>query len=394
MRVKRIFGAHIWHEEFYIKMETLKHHNLTYLSRVLDSDTKDLNDLFLKLILLCMHTLWVSMPILRNIVLGAARNREVLERICAHGGITVADLDNPGIKLSLKQNCALMDAALQLSGDPNLGLHIGERTTVSVLGITGYLMESSEDLLTALQYLQQYTASFTAICHFGIQVAGSDAIYTCEPISIWNNLSPETARHSVDIAFAGALHILRLLTGLPVRPIQAQYRYPRVGDIAEHERILGCRPLFHQPRNALTFTKQDLQHRIIGYNRELCTIFVKLLEQKLQEAAGNGFLHQVKTLILEGSPVSFPTLEAVAARMHLTPRTLQRKLQEESTSFRVVSDSIKEELARSFLASKTLTVSQIADRLGYAEQAAFQRAFRQWTGKTPKAYQHEVAKNT
>ncbi|HZF65342.1 MAG TPA: AraC family transcriptional regulator [Chitinophagaceae bacterium] len=340
-----------------------------------------------------MHTLWVSMPILRNIVLGAARNPDTLERICSQGGITTADLDNPDLRLSLEQNCALMDAALQLSGDPHLGLHIGERTTAGVLGIAGHLMESSEDLLTALQYLQQYTASFTVICHFGIKVAGDNAIYTCEPIPIWNDLSPETARQSVDIAFSGALHILRLLTGLPVQPTRAQYRYPRIKDASEHERILGCRPTFNQPSNALLFTKQDLQHRIIGYNRELNNILIKLLEQKLQEAEENGFVRRVKTIILEGSPVSFPTLETVAAHMHLSPRTLQRKLQEEETSFRAISDSVKEELARNFLSSTNRTVSQIADRLGYTEQAAFQRAFRQWTGKTPKAYRNEAAKN-
>jgi hypothetical protein len=105
-----------------------------------------------------METLWVSMPILRNIVLGAARSREALQQICTQGGITVADLDNPEMRVSLNQNCALMEAALQRSGDPNLGLHIGERTTISVLGITGYLMQSSKDLLTALMHLQQYTA--------------------------------------------------------------------------------------------------------------------------------------------------------------------------------------------------------------------------------------------
>lgn len=341
-----------------------------------------------------MQTLWVSMPILRNIVLGATYQREARQQICSQGGITLTDLDNPDLKLSLEQNCALMEAALQLSGDPNLRLHIGERTTVSILGITGYLMESSKDLLTALQHLQQFTGSFSRLYYFGIELIGEEAVYICEPVPIWNDLSPETARQSVDIAFAGALHILRLLTGLQLQPIRAQYRYPRMADTSEHERILKCRPLFNQSRNALTFAKQDLQRSVIGYNRDLNTIFKKLLEQKLQEDQGLPFIHQVRTFILEHSRFSFPTLKEVAARLHLTPRTLQRKLQEENSSFRVLSDALKEELARNLLSSKNLTVAEIADRLGYSDQAAFQRAFRQWTGKTPKTYQLEVRKNT
>ncbi len=90
------------------------------------------------------------MPILRNIIVGAARTADEMKQICARGNLTVSDLENSDLKLSLQQNCALMDAALQLSGDRDLGLHIGERTTSSVLGVTGYLMESSKDFLTAL----------------------------------------------------------------------------------------------------------------------------------------------------------------------------------------------------------------------------------------------------
>ncbi|MFC4874463.1 AraC family transcriptional regulator [Negadavirga shengliensis] len=339
-----------------------------------------------------MQTLWVSMPILRNIVLGAARNRDELRQICAQGGITVADLDNPDMKLSLEQNCALMNASLQLSGDPNLGLHIGERTTVSVLGITGYLMESSKDLLTALHHLQQYTASFSRLYRFGIQLTADEAVYLCEPVSVWNDLSPETARQSVDISFAGTLHILRLLTGSQLWPLRVYYRYPRFADTRDHERILKCRPLFNQSCNALIFSRQDLQRRIIGYNQALNEVFINMLQQKLGEES-HSFLQQTRTLILELSRLSFPTLEEVAERLHLTPRTLQRKLQEENTSFRVESESIKEELARNLLLSKSLTVGEIADRLGYADQAAFQRAFRQWTGATPKTYRNRQDKS-
>lgn len=339
-----------------------------------------------------MQTLWVSMPILRNIVLGAARTTKELQQICAQGNITISDLDNTDMKLSLEQNCALMDAAIQISGDHNLGIHIGERTTISVLGITGYLMESSKDLLTALHHLQEYTSSFSRLYYFGIELCGDVAIYRCEPIQVWNDLSPETARQSVDIAFAGTLHILRLLTGFQLQPLSISYRYSRITDTSEHERILKCRPQFNQSSNAIIFSLKDLQRSIISYNRELNKVFIQMLQQKLQQE-NQSFIQQVRTIILELSNPSFPNLEDVAARLYLTPRTLQRKLQEENTNFRTETDSIKEELARNLLLSKNLTVSEIADRLGYADQAAFQRAFRQWTGQTPKAYRIDAAKN-
>jgi AraC-like DNA-binding protein len=339
-----------------------------------------------------MQAFWVSMPILRNIVLGAARTQTEIQQICAQGGITAADLDKPDVKLSLEQNCALMDAALQLSADRNLGLHIGERTTSNVLGVTGYLMETSKDLLTALHHLQEYTASFTRLYYFGIDLTADEAVYLCEPIAVWNDISPETARQSVDIAFAGTLHILRLLTGYQLHPLRIYYRYPRPEDVTEHERILKGRPLFNQTSNALIFSVKDLQRSIIGYNHELNNVFIKMLQQQHDE--DQTFIQQVRTLILELSRTNFPTLEDVAARLYLVTRTLQRKLREENTSFRAECEFIKEELARNLLLSKNLPISDIADRLGYADQATFQRAFRQWTGKTPKAYRDESIKKS
>ncbi|SDD93747.1 AraC family transcriptional regulator [Niabella drilacis] len=339
-----------------------------------------------------MQTLWVSMSILRNIILGAARTTEALKKICAQGNISVSDLDNHDMKLSLEQNCALMDAALQISGDPDLGLHIGERTTVNVLGITGHLMESSKDLLTALHHLQEYTTSFTRLYYFGSELNGSEVVYRCEPIAVWNDLSPETARQSVDIAFSGTLHILRLLTGFHIQPLQVWYRYARIRDTTEHQRIFKCQPLFNKPANALVFSLKDLQHSILGYNRELNDVFIKMLYQKLHQE-NHSFIQQLRTLILELSTPSFPGIEEVAARLHLTVRTLQRKLQEENTSFRAETESIRKEIACNLLSAKNLTVAEIADRLGYTDKAAFQRSFKQWTGVTPSSYRTSETTN-
>lgn len=335
-----------------------------------------------------MPSFWVSMPILRNIILTAARTTDDLKRICAQGNISISDLEESSLKLSLEQNCALMDASLQISGDPYLGLHTGERTTVNVLGIAGHLMESSKDLLTALQYLQEYTSSFTGLYLFNIELNKEEAIYLCEPIELWNDISPETARQSVDIAFSGTLHILRLLTGTKVQPLQVWYRYQRIFDTAEHERILNCKPQFNQTSNALIFSLNDLQRSIIGYNRELNEIFLKMLQKKVREE-NLSFIQQVRTIILELSRESFPAIDEVAARLHLTTRTLQRKLKDENISFRTETELIKKELACNLLLAKSLTISQIAERLGYADKAAFQRSFKQWTGITPSSYRFQ-----
>jgi AraC-like DNA-binding protein len=81
-------------------------------------------------------------------------------------------------------------------------------------------------------------------------------------------------------------------------------------------------------------------------------------------------------------------VETVADALELSPRTLQRRLETEGTSFQEVLDGVREQLAMSYLVNDSLTVSEIAYLLGYSELRAFDRAFRRWTGKTPVAWRN------
>ncbi len=317
----------------------------------------------------------------------SAKSQHEIALICKTANINAEELDKADGKLTLQQNCAIMEAALAVSKDEFLGLHIGERTTATVLGITGHLMQSSKDVLSALQNLQQFTATFTQLYKFAVEVKDDEVFYYCEPIEVWNDMSPDTARHSVDICFAGALHILRLLTGQNFQLIKVLYRYPRLSSVVEHKRILKCDPLFNQDCNCIVFSLQEATRPIVGYNKELHDILRTILETEIAgQHATTSFSAGVKQIILKNYQFSFPLLEDVAALMHITPRTLQRKLQEENTSFRALEDEIKKEIAVNLLSNPSISVTDIAYKLGYADRSSFQRAFKQWTGKTPGDY--------
>jgi len=336
------------------------------------------------------ETLWVSMPIIRNIVMGTAKNSNELETLCRMGDIAISDLDNSELRVSLDKNCKIMDAAINMSGDPNLGLHIGEKITPVVLGITGHLVQSSRDMLSALQNLQDFTSSFTRLYHFQIVVTKDEAFFYCEPLQVWNDISPDTARHSVDIAFAGALRFINLLTGQNLIPKKVLYRYTRLKDLSEHERIFKCRPLFNQDGNCLVFHLADLQFPVIGYNQELNLVFKKLLNEELQKyQTGESFTEKLRQVILKNYQSAFPQLEELSFYMNITPRTLQRKLQDENSSFRLLSDSIKQELALNLLLNESLSIAGIAYKLGYSEPGSFRKAFKAWTGKNPLEYKKD-----
>ncbi len=99
----------------------------------------------------------------------------------------------------------------------------------------------------------------------------------------------------------------------------------------------------------------------------------------------HGMSAMVRSELLS-APGEMPSLDAVAASLHLHPRTLRRRLAEEGTSFRALTNDVRATLATELLSQVGLTVEQVARRLGYAETAAFNHAFSRWFGLAPNEY--------
>ena len=324
--------------------------------------------------------------------MSAAGNQEEMEEICRSGGITADDLENPDMKISLEQDARIIESGLMISGDPFLGLHTGEKTTQVVLGLTGFLIESSKNVLSSLENLQQFHSTISRLLDFRIEEAGDEIYFYCVLVELWKEYPADIPRVIVDVSFSSALHIIKLLTGRTLKPVKVSYSFPPVEDASEYERILRCKPQFSQNCNCVVFSRQDMLSPVIGYNKELNRIFNKLLEEELTREE-TSFADKVKNVLVNHYQFEFPPLDRVASHLNITNRTLQRKLNDEKTTFRQLTDSLKKELAQSMLKNKSLTVTDVAYKLGYAEPGAFLRAFRAWTGQTPGSFRSSFQGN-
>lgn len=333
------------------------------------------------------------MHVIRNLILLGARSESEVNSICKAANIDRIDLDDIEMKVSLETNIAVMDALLQITGDKDIGLHLGEKATPPIIGQAGHLQQSSSDLLTAFKNTAQYTRTFTALFDYSV-VEKSDQIWLYyEPVQVWNDIDPENARQGIDVPFAATLNFMKTLSGQKVFPIKVLYRYAKIEDTSEHERIFKCKPLFNQSCNCIVFNKSDLEIPILSYNPQLNTVIKKLLQERLRKSqAGSRFSSTIRETISNNFEYDFPSLETISLGLNITPRTLQRKLQKERTNYRAISDSIKLELASTLLKYNELTISEIAYKLGYAEPAAFRKAFKQWTKRTPIEYRNSNRK--
>ncbi|MBV6439730.1 MAG: AraC family transcriptional regulator [Haliscomenobacteraceae bacterium CHB4] len=331
--------------------------------------------------------IWAGMPLIRNIFLAAVSKGADLSELCRAIGVTPETLDRPDAFVDLDQSIEAWKAAIRTTGDSFLGLHMGEVTSPGLAGILGFLMETSPDLLNAFTHATQFNGYISNMTVFTLEVRGDEFFYFAEPLEVWNNASPETARQVVDHSAAAFVHLTKLLSGKTKYPLRVSMRYPRPQDTREYLRVLKTEPLFNQTCNCLVYRLRDMHLPVIGHNPQLNQMFRELLEKEIAKTKQRAtFTNEVRRVILQNFSSTMPQLNDVVEYLHVTPRTLQRKLQEEGTSFQHIAESVKSELAIGLLKNRSLTVNEVAYRLGYTEPSVFRRAFKKWTGVSPKSY--------
>ena len=123
-----------------------------------------------------------------------------------------------------------------------------------------------------------------------------------------------------------------------------------------------------------------------GGDPETHKVLVTHAQTLLAQQSSSSPLEVIKDYIIKTIPDHVPEVEEVADYLNLSVRSTQRKLQEYGTSFSQVLDAIRKELAITYLQQTQNSVLYVSERLGFSEQSAFQRAFKRWTGQTPRQF--------
>ncbi|MFZ5560048.1 MAG: AraC family transcriptional regulator ligand-binding domain-containing protein [Pseudomonadota bacterium] len=193
-----------------------------------------------------------------------------------------------------------------------------------------------------------------------------------------------------EAAIAAFTSLVRKLVNRPVSPGSVNFVNPAPADIAPYEEFFGCPVTFGGTLTCVTFSARHLLLPIAHSDPGLRTLLENQAESLLRALPGQqSFQTGLMEALVRSLHEATPTLERVAQRLAMSPRTLQRRLAELDLGFRHLLDRTRAELARGYLLEGNLTLSEIALLLGYSEQSAFNRAFKRWTGQTPKSLRRQ-----
>jgi AraC-like DNA-binding protein len=169
--------------------------------------------------------------------------------------------------------------------------------------------------------------------------------------------------------------------------MEVQFAHQPPRQTSEHLRVFGAPVSFAAPTNALVFDPEFVERQVPSADERLYPIMRRYLEQVLQEMPREtDELASVRRAVGEIMREGDPKLADVARKIALSPRTLQRRLKEQSLDFKGLVDDTRRRFSLNYLKDPQHTLTEIAYLLGYSEVSAFNRAFKRWTGTTPVSY--------
>jgi AraC-like DNA-binding protein len=193
----------------------------------------------------------------------------------------------------------------------------------------------------------------------------------------------------IECAFAWVLSTARVGTGTRLSPLRLEFLQERE-HVKTIERHFGCPVFCGASRNAIVFRAMDAVRPFITRNAELLALLAPQFERELKQEDGDGnFIERVRIAIQEKLTGRRPTIEDIADTLHISCRTLQRRLQDEGLSFQKVLEEARHRLARHYLNNSVLELNEAAYLLGYNDANSFVRAFRTWEGVPPARWREE-----
>jgi len=290
----------------------------------------------------------------------------------------------PLVRLKTEELFALWNAIGEVSTNSAIGLLLGTENRTERFHPIGLAALSSETFGAAMDQMARYK-----------QLTCPEEIQQKKDYDEWSiqfhwllaeEVEPQVM---IECAFAWVLSIARHGTGTRLSPLRVEFVQAR-STVKAMERHFGCPVLCGCPRNAIVFRAADAERKFVTRNDELLGLLAPQFEKELeQENADENFIERVRSAIQQQLTGRRPTIEDIADALHISSRTLQRRLQEEGSSFQHVLEEARHQLARRFLNNSVLELNEAAYLLGYEDGNSFVRAFRGWEGVPPATWRQQ-----
>ena len=343
-----------------------------------------------------MNKAHIANHYLRACLHGALRQGHAAADLLTAAEIPVEWLNQPEQKITEQQLTRLIKTVWRATRDEFMGL-ASHRCNNGIFALMAEFCLSAQTLGAMLKR----SARFYDKVYKGVDI-GLDQGALREDRLVFFRVHLQDGRYDPDHLLQEFLLLMwqRFSCWLVDRQIAfatTQFAYPAPGHAEEYRAMYPGEHLFDQPVSGFYLHSRHLQLPIVRTETELAQFLqaspANILHRPTQD---DRFQAKIRLLLSQYDYTAMPSLEALAKELHITPRTLSRKLQEEGTSFSQIKASLRRQYAIKLLSTESLSVADVSERMGFSEMASFCRAFKRWTGTPPSTWgrNHRLAKGT
>jgi AraC-like DNA-binding protein len=270
-------------------------------------------------------------------------------------------------------------AAQEITNDPCIGLHCGERLRVHAVNLFGYLMLSSATLGAGIRRVARYQRALAGAPWVELAEDG-DSLRLRVGAAVGD--AEFRAIHAEYVA-ALVLRVMGWVSEFEVRPEAVSFRHEARGPLSEYTRVLRCETKFGAPHNELVLGAATLARPSRHAEESIARLHEEFAERLLSIRDETEIADRVRCLLAESLESGPAELASVAQQLGMSARSLQRRLSDEGASFRELLDGLRCQVAREHLERCRLPIAGVAHLTGFSDVSAFTRAVSRWFGATP-----------
>jgi len=307
--------------------------------------------------------------------------RRILERY----GMEPRTISDPDYYIDCKSLVDVFEYCSAFFKDPLFGLRLAQQQEAEVYGCVTALCRAAPRVREALQsFIEYLPVAHSPPCMLEL-VEGREAAEL--KWSVRTDLGSNVQAHYQ--AAMLNIKLLRQVAGRNFRPSYINFGFEvHPKELADIEQTLGCPLRSRAQANAIAFPSAVLDRTIPGSNRLLYRLLGGYLD-RVKATSRKSIVERVEDYVRGALPLGNCSIERCAKKLGTSVRALQAHLGECGVRFSDILERQRVELAQSYLEQEQLSLDEIAILLGYSEQSSFGRAFKRWTGSTPRRFRSD-----
>ena len=301
-------------------------------------------------------------------------------------GIDIERVSDPAARFPVTRMQKLWRYAVDETGDPCFGLTAGELLQPAALHGLGLAWLASDSLYDGLARLTRFSRLITTAATVQLEKTDHSVDLSVLPPADLENFVYE----GLDAGMAFFLRMCRITDGSEISPVRVTLMRPRPACAERFTAFFNAPIEYAADTNLLSFS-HDRAHVSLPYaNPELARINDQSVVDYLARFDHDSITMRVRAAIIEQLIDGTPSQGNIAESLHVSMRSLQRRLNTEDTNFKSLLEGTRHDLALQYIREQHRTIGEITYLLGFSEPSNFSRAFRRWTGMSPAEFRESA----